>query len=667
MESVISYRNSKSQRIVFLLRRSSFSCLLIACLAISDHVVAQEDSEDEVIEEIIVTSTRNRRSFSQQPTRVEVLGGEEINEKANMKPGDIRMLLNESTGIYVQQTSATSFNSSIRIQGLDGKYTQLLRDGMPLYGGFSGGLSLLQIAPLDLQQVELIKGANSTLYGGGAIAGIVNLISKRPKAEAEHSILLNATSAGGVDASGFFSGKNDSYGTTLFTSYNSSEAYDPADNGISAIPEFERWTFNPRLFLEGNNSELSFGVSAVIEDRLGGAMDYIDGKRDLPAYFEDSATTRLATQFEYLRQMPSGNELVLRNSISHFERDLRIPDFRFSGTQLSTFSEAHILGATDSVDWVAGLNLWTEEFEQDDVGPSLLSHDFNSRTLGIFVQGSFPLTERVLLESGLRVDQTSDYGSFILPKISLLYTLSPDTTLRVGGGLGYKEPTLFTEEAEMRQYRDILPLDHKMLDAERSAGVNIDLNRSFELGDDLSLNINWLLFYTRVDDPLSLVPEGEDYFAYRQVEDYLDTRGTEINAAWRWEYIKLFLGYTHADVREHQGSIENASPLIPEDRFNSVLVYEREDDLRIGLEAYYFSSQELNDGSRSRDYWIFGLMMEKMFDDEFSLFLNFENYTDTRQTRYEPLFTGSLANPIFGDIYAPLDGFVINAGIKLRL
>ena len=117
-----------------------------------ESVMAQEAE----VEEIVVTSTRSRRSFERQPTRVEVLGGEEINEKANMKPGDIRMLLNESTGIHVQQTSATSFNSSIRIQGLDGKYTQILKDGLPLYAGFSGGLSLLQIVPLDLEQVEVI-------------------------------------------------------------------------------------------------------------------------------------------------------------------------------------------------------------------------------------------------------------------------------------------------------------------------------------------------------------------------------------------------------------------------------------------------------------------------------------------------------------------------------
>lgn len=236
---------SRRLLIVTLLAGNSFSSPSLA------QETSQETEEAEEIEEIVVTSTRSQRSFSEQPTRVEVLGSEELNEKASMKPGDIRMLLNESTGIQVQQTSATSFNSSIRIQGLDGRYTQLLRDSMPLYGGFSGGLSLLQIAPLDLQRVEVIKGASSTLYGGGAIAGLVNLITRTPGDEPEASLLVNATSAGGQDVSAFFSGQRGNVGGTLFTSYNRSDAYDPADIGLSAIPEVERWTFNPRLFLSG--------------------------------------------------------------------------------------------------------------------------------------------------------------------------------------------------------------------------------------------------------------------------------------------------------------------------------------------------------------------------------------------------------------------------------
>ena len=142
-------------------------------------ILLYEQSED--LEEIVISSTRSTRTIQNIPTRIEFIGSEELDEKGNMKAGDIRMLLAESTGIHVQTTSPTSANASIRIQGLDGRYTQILKDGFPIYSGASSGLGLLQIPPLDLKQVEVIKGSTSTLYGGGAIAGLVNLISKTPK------------------------------------------------------------------------------------------------------------------------------------------------------------------------------------------------------------------------------------------------------------------------------------------------------------------------------------------------------------------------------------------------------------------------------------------------------------------------------------------------------
>ena len=622
-------------------------------------------AQDEEIEEIVVTSTRSRRSFEVLPTRVEVLGGEEINEKASMKPGDIRMLLNESTGIHVQQTSATSFNSSIRIQGLEGKYTQLLRDGLPLYSGFSGGLSLLQIAPLDLRQVEVIKGANSTLYGGGAIAGLVNLVTRVPTDEPELSLLVNGTSADGLDTSAFYSARSGDLGTTVFASYNMSDGYDPADIGFSAIPEFERWTINPKLFVYGEESELSLGISAVKEDRLGGDMQYIAGDRSQPAYFEDSATLRLSTQLTYSRLYQSGNELVLRNSVSRFRRDLLVPEFEFSGTQLSSFSELHLLGTTGSLDWVAGVNLWTEDFDQGTAAAPM-KIDYDQHTIGAFAQGTRSLSENWTLEAGLRVDHDADYGEFILPRISLLYTGMQNTVLRLGGGLGYKLPTPFSEEAEQVQFQGLQPLQIDSLEAERSAGVNADLNHSLQVSGSLSLDLNLLLFYTRVNDPLNLVEVGADEYVYRQPVPYIDTRGTEMNAVWRWDAFKFFLGYTRADVLEHQKNVKVEALLIPKDRVNLVYVYEREDDIRIGLEAYYYGQQALQSGTKSPDYWVFGLMTEKIVNDGLSFFLNFENFGDTRQTRDGKIFTGSQTNPEFVDIYAPLDGFVINGGVKIR-
>ena len=149
------------------------------------------ESAVEESEEVIVTATRSSRSIDEIPTRIEFLGTEELEEKAIMKSANIAMLLRESTGIQMQITSPSSANQSIRIQGLDGRYTQLLKDGFPLYGGFSGGLSIMQIPPLDLQQVEVIKGSNATLYGGGAIAGLVNLVSIQPEEEARIRLMLD--------------------------------------------------------------------------------------------------------------------------------------------------------------------------------------------------------------------------------------------------------------------------------------------------------------------------------------------------------------------------------------------------------------------------------------------------------------------------------------------
>ena len=630
----------------------------------SHETLAGEENSIHEMEEVIVTSTRNRLSFEQQPTRIEVLGEEEVQEKANMKPGDIRMLLNEITGIHVQQTSAITFNSSIRMQGLDGKYTQLLRDGMPLFGGFSSGLGLLQIAPLDLKQVEVIKGANSTLYGAGAIAGLVNLISKKPQIDPETSLLVNLTSAGGVDVSAFHSSSHDHRGITLFSSYNKGDAYDPADNGFTAIPKFNRWTFNPKLFFNQPTSEMSMGFSVIKENRIGGDMDYIAGERDQPSYFEQVETDRLSTQFEYIAERGQGRELIIKNSINYYHQDLGVSDYVFKGSQLSSFSELHLLGSTAHVDWVVGMNLWTDSFEQDfPKQPTTM--DFNSHTAGVFAQGSTVFNESWSLDTGLRIDSTSDYGDFLLPRISLMYTPDSETSVRIGGGLGYKIPSPFSTDADNIHYRNLLPIDPTQLNAEESSGINIDLNKSFSLGIDATVNVNLLLFYTEVDDPLSLLANDDGSFVYGQPDHYVDSRGSEISVIWRWDNFKYFFGYTYADVKTQNDGGSKVVPLMPKNRVNNIFVYEVEDQLRIGLEAYYYGGQMLTDGSKSRDFWIFGLMMEKTIDEHFSVFLNFENFSDTRQSRYGSIYSGPKSSPSFADIYAPLDGFVINGGVKI--
>lgn len=620
----------------------------------------------EEMEEVVIRSTRSTRTIEDIPTRVEFIAGEELAEKGNMKPGDIRMLLNESTGIQTQQTSATSYNSSIRIQGLDGKYTQLLRDGMPLYSGFSGGLSLMQIAPLDLKQVEVIKGASSTLYGGGAIAGLVNLITKTPGEERELSFMVNGTSALGLDASGFYSEKFGTAGTTVFGSYNLGTPYDPADIGLTAIPEFERITLNPKLFLYLDEQTIvNAGVNIVSERRLGGNIAYVKGETVADPYFERNKTDRISTQVQFTSDLNDSVRFEVKNSLNFYDRTIAIPDYAFGGRQFSSFSEINLAWGNDTSEWIAGLNLWTDQFEQSEGNPGQ-DLSFSNATMGGFAQNTWTMASEWTLESGFRLDYQNEYGWFPLPRFSLMYEPLQQLTFRLGGGLGYKSPTVFSEDAERRQFQDILPLDTETLNAERSIGGNFDINYKVPLAPGLIMSSNVLFFYTQIQDPLVLTPAGTA-FEFVQPNGRVDTKGVEVNLKWSYEDLKLFVGYTHANVQQRYDGETTDFPLVARHRLNNVLMYEKHDNFWIGLEAYYFSPQQLNDGAIGKSYWITGLMTEKMFGEHFSVFLNFENFLDTRQTAFDTIYTGSLNDPQFRDIYAPVDGFVVNGGFKWKL
>ena len=288
--------------------------------------ILMEGAQEEM-GEVVVASTRSSRTIKNIPTRIEIISGEELEEKGNMKPGDIRMMLDESTGIQTQQISATSANSSIRIQGLDGRYTQILKDGFPMYAGFSGGLGLLQSPPLDLKQVEVIKGASSTLYGGGAIAGLVNLISKSPTDERDLRYLVNGTSAGGLDISGFYGQKFNKVGLTIFASSNSNKPYDPSSTGFTAIPKTERYLFNLKLFVYFNlKTKMNIGLNTTFEDRTGGDIQYIEGRGDSThSYFEKNKSSRLSTQFSLEHQFSQNSSLSVKNSVNNFNRTITIP------------------------------------------------------------------------------------------------------------------------------------------------------------------------------------------------------------------------------------------------------------------------------------------------------------------------------------------------------
>ncbi|AHM61578.1 TonB-dependent Receptor [Flammeovirgaceae bacterium 311] len=620
---------------------------------------------EEELEAVVVSATRSSRTIEDIPTRVEAISGEELGEKAVMNSTNIAMLLRESTGIQMQQTSANSANQSIRIQGLDGRYTQLLRDGFPLYSGFASGLSIMQVPPLDLQQVEVIKGSASTLYGGGAIAGLVNLVTKKPGEEPELSLMLNQTSAMGTTLNTFYSGRNEKWGSTIYASGNLQQPYDPNDDGFSDIPQVRSLTLNPRLFRYfGEDATLWVGVNASLEERIGGDIVAIEsGSTIRNPFTEQNNSKRVSSQLAFEKQYADESALMIKNSISYFDRDILVPDYSFAGEQWASFTEASYSFGEENSRWIGGLNLFTDQFSEQS--PATEARDYSNTTIGAFAQHTWQLQEQLALESGLRTDYNTNYGTFVLPRLSFMYKPVRKFTARLGGGLGYKLPTVFTEEAEAMVFRNVLPITAADAKAERSYGGNFDINYSTGIGENITFSLNQLFFYTQLQDALVL-NEVYGQYSFNNADGPVRSRGSETNARFTWGDFKLFLQYAFTDVELQYQNLNRQKPLTPRHTAGAVLMFEQHGKWRIGYEAYYTGQQYLSDFSQTRDYWIMGLMALREMES-FSLFLNFENFVDARQSRYSDIVYPPYTNPSFAQIWAPTDGFVINGGFIWKI
>ena len=620
--------------------------------------------EGNELDEVVIQSSRSTRTVRKIPTRIEFIGAEELGEKAVMNPTNISMVLRESTGIQMQQTSLSSGNTNIRIQGLDGRYTQLLRDGFPLYGGFSSGLSILQIPPLDLQQFEIIKGSSSTLYGGGAIAGLINMVSKTPDEEPSLDIMLTQTQALGSTANVFYSKRNEKFGVSLYSSGHYQKAYDPEDDGFSNLPKTTSLSFNPKFFYyPSEKTTFWIGLNGTYDDRIGGDITKIEsGENGIHQYTEENLSKRLSSQAVYETQIDSVSSLNIKNSISFFDRKLSITDFSFDGKQTNTFTEINYQKASKKTDWIFGANLYTSNFDEND--NATLQRDQSDVTYGAFVNNIYDVSDSWILETGLRADYNTDFGFFPLPRVSLLYKNDSGFSSRIGGGLGYKIPDIFTEEAEYISFENVLAIDKSALKAERSYGVNFDVNYQTRLFDVVGFSVNQLFYVSAINNGLLLNSTDDGFFMFENATDKIISKGAETNIKFTYKDFRWFLNYALIDTKLNYLAGNPQKPLTAKHNAGSVLMYES-DKWRIGYETFYTGKQFLSNGTETTDFITMGLLLMRNFKWG-TTFVNFENFTDRRQSRFSPLVLPPHDNPEFPEIYAPTDGFIFSVGVIIK-
>lgn len=614
--------------------------------------------------EVTVNSTRTGRTIDDEPTRVEAIDEEEVDEKINMRPANVSMVLHESTGIQVQQTSATSNTQSVRIQGLDGRYTQILKDGFPAFGGFSGSLSILEIPPLDLKQVEIIKGPSATFFGGGAIAGVVNFISKEPLEKPVTSLIFNQTSAFGTDISAFRSQRINRFGYTVLGSYNFQKEYDVDDDDFTELPRINSFNINPRLFFYvDDRTRFTVGNTTSFQTRKGGDVFAIRGQSDnFHQYFENNESFRNITTFNYEREFAGASKLNVKQSLAFYNREIATPNYLFKGRQFNSYTDIAYFKPIKNHALVFGFNAVYDQFREDT--PLINKRDETRTTFGGYIQDSVDLTNKFSLEAGFRLDFVKDYGVFALPRVSVLYKFNDNLTSRVGFGFGYKTPSVFTEDAEILLFEDVLPIGNR-LKAERSIGGTFDVNYRNQIGEKFSYNLNQMFFVTEIRNPLVLERNATGFYSFSNALKPIRSVGFETNARFSYDIAKLFFGYTFTSAKAEYLAGNQFLPLLPKHKVNATLVFEEHDNFKAGIETYYSGKQFLTNGFRTKDFLEVGLFAEKIFGN-FSLFINAENLTDVRQSRYSQVVFPSHTAPTFAEIYTHTEGRIFNGGIKIR-
>jgi outer membrane receptor for ferrienterochelin and colicins len=613
----------------------------------------------EIKEEIQVSATRSDTRLKDQPLRVEVIDREEIEEKALMTPGSVAMLLGETTGLRVQTTAPSLGAANVRIQGLRGRYAQLLADGLPLYGAQGDSFNLLQVPPLDLGQVEVIKGVASALYGASALGGVINLVSRRPR-EAEREVLINRTSQSGTDVTAWFAQPTASnWSWTLLAGYHGQQRQDLDGDGWSDLPGFDRGLVRPRVFYDNKKGRTLFFTSGVMaEDRHGGTA--ADRRAPDGDPFPENLATRHADAGLVTRWLTAGGRIVaLRGSFMRQTRDRLFGGDRERGARMTSFGEVSMQGVRRSHTWVAGAALQHDRYHATD----LPRFDYAFSTASLFAQDEIAIRPSISLALSGRTDFHSEYGALATPRVSLLLRPGTGWTTRMSAGAGAFSPTPFTEETDETGLSRLLPL--RGLRAERAFGTSFDLTRTMG-----PFEVTGTVFGSIVAHPLQQRDAGIDRVELVNVEESTRTWGTELIGRYRLEGISIMAthAWTRSTEMDPDTGIRREVPLTPRHAGSFNAIWEGEEWGRVGLETYYNGRQNLEHNpyrTTGKTHWLIGFLGERRWRAA-RFFINAENLLDVRQTKYDPLVLPSrLADGRWTvDGWAPLDGRVVNGGVR---
>jgi iron complex outermembrane receptor protein len=612
--------------------------------------------------EVKVSAARIERLAGDTPTRVEVVDEMEVDENTLMSPSGVTMLLNETPGLRVFSASPTLGTGSVQILGLPGQYTVMLADGLPLYGGASSAVGPLDVSPVDLQRVEIIKGAASSLYGAQALGGVINLISKEPSGKNE--VLLNRRMLGVTDAATWLSRRlGDDAGVSLLASGTVQSAEDIDGDGWADQARARRWGLRPRFSLADSSGRSLFVTAGYGYDgRSGGTVD--GGVTPGGIAFREGLTSRRADlgARAVLPTKDSGS-FAVRFALSGNRRQREFG----SGPREDEDSKTGFVELTRSFAGSWGGALLGSAVQLDGFENSLnhgYDHDWLTPSL-------FATAERdagpVTLSFSARGDAHPEAGTQLTERVAALVKPAEGWSVRLSGGTGFAAPTATTEETEAIGLRSIRP--GAALDPEKSYGTMLDLGGQLA-GAELLVTT----YASFINGAIQLADagDGSGEVILQNASGVTRVAGVEGAAIWRFDGGKFLgtYGYSRGTRTDPATGAREPMPMLPRHRVGGDLMFEREGKYRGGVEGIWYGRQALDDDpfrAESKPYlYLMAIYMRQLGRVE--AVANFENILDVRQTATDRLVRPSpgMGGRWTTDLWAPVEGFMANVAIRYR-
>ncbi|NER14886.1 TonB-dependent receptor [Leptobacterium flavescens] len=493
------------------------------------------------LEEVIISATRNRVERKTAPVVVSSIKPKLLSATQSLTLADG---LNFAPGVRVETNCQNCGFTQVRLNGLDGAYTQVLLNSRPVFTSLLGVYGLEQIPVNIIERVEVVRSGGSALFGSNAIAGTINIITKDPVLNTwEFGSNLALIDGDALDRNVNFNistvADDLNSGATLFGSYRNREAYDANDDGFTEIVELRNTTVGGKAFLKPNErSRVSVNLNAIREYRRGGdrldlAPQFTDITEEL-----DHDTFIGGADYE-LNSKDYSNKIQLYTSASFTDRDSYYGGLGGSRTRQDSILANNAFGTTKDLALVNGAQ-FTKTFKNKDVLTTGIEYiytatedqipgynrliDQSVNNVGGYVQYEWKPTDKFILLAGTRLDNVGVSGDYTIggisrgvdvnqtvfsPRLTLSYQFTENFRFRGGYARGFRAPQAFNEDLHISSVGGepqfvILSDD---LDTEFSDAFTGSFNYSKNI--DL-LQMDFLLegFYTTLENPFTLVSTG---------------------------------------------------------------------------------------------------------------------------------------------------------------